>query len=63
MKAATLITLRDMDYVLISRTPQKSKAVLETMMLSGTKSRMSLILLDMILRIVQILAKIWKGMV
>ena len=63
MTTAIVITPRVMDSVLISRTPLRFRVVSEIVMLSGTKSRKSLILLDMILTIVQILAKIWRGMV
>ena len=61
MTTAIVVTPRVMDSVLISRTPLRFRVVSEIVMLSGTKSRKSLILLDMILTIVQILAKIWRG--
>ena len=63
MTTAIVITPRVMDSVLISRTPLRFRVVSEIVMLFGTKSRKSLILLDMILTIVQLLAKIWRGMV
>ena len=63
MTTAIVVTPRVMDSVLISRTLLRFRVVSEIVMLSGTKSRKSLILLDMILTIVQILAKIWRGMV
>ena len=63
MTTAIVVTPRVMDSVLISRTLLRFRVVSEIVMLSGTKSRKSLILLDMILTIVQILAKKWRGMV